>query len=119
MEKELFDFVAERVDILSTSEASKQETKEAALAWKSAVEGADDETVDAATAKFVDFLEGRPNTVDGVIAFAQGPAVEMFGKEAADQILATQMKRKEQGEKYCDCDACTAAVELLTKFDRI
>ncbi|HIW77168.1 MULTISPECIES: 3-hydroxyisobutyrate dehydrogenase [Gordonibacter] len=119
MEKELFDFVAERADVLAASEASKQETKDAALAWKSAVEGADDEAIEAATTKFIDFLEGRPNTVDGVIAFAQGPAVELFGKETADQILATQTARKEQGEKYCDCDACTAAVELLTKFERI
>ncbi len=119
MEKELFEYVAERVDVLAVSEASKQETKEAALAWKSAVADADDEAVEAATAKLVDFLEGRPNTVDGVIAFAQGPAVEMFGKEAADQILATQLERKERGEKYCDCDACTAAVELLAKFGRI
>lgn len=119
MEKELFDYVAERADILSVSNASKQETKDAALAWKSAVEGAGDEEAEAATAKLIDFLEGRPNTVDGVIAFAQGPAVEMFGKEAADQILAEQTKRKEQGEKYCNCEACTAAVELLSKFGRI
>ena len=69
--------------------------------------------------EFIDFLEGRPNTVDGVIAFAQGPAVELFGKEAADQILAEQTARKERGEKYCDCAACTAAVELLSKFGRI
>ena len=109
MEKELFDFVAERAGILSASENSKQETKEAALAWKSAVEGADDEVIEAATDKLVDFLEGRPNTVEGVIAFAQGPAVGMFGKEVADQILAEQLERKEQGEKYCNCDACTAA----------
>ena len=119
MEKELFDFVAERAGILSASENSKQETKEAALAWKSAVEGADDEVIEAATDKLVDFLEGRPNTVEGVIAFAQGPAVGMFGKEVADQILAEQLERKEQGEKYCNCDACTAAVEFLEKFGRI
>ena len=79
MEKELFDFVAERADILATADTSKQETKDAALAWKSAVE--------AATVKLVDFLEGRPNTVEGIIPFAQGPAVEMLGKEAADRIL--------------------------------
>ncbi len=119
MERELFDYIAERVDVLSTSNASKQATKEAALAWKDAVANASDETVEAATADLIDFLEGRPNTVDGVIAFAQGPAVEMFGKEAADQILAKQTKRKEQGEKYCDCEACSAAVELLAKFGRI
>lgn len=119
MEKELLEFVAERAEVLSVSGASKQETKEAALAWKSVAEGADDEALEAATAEFIDFLEGRPNTVDGVIAFAQGPAVEMFGKEAADQILTQQLERKERGEKYCDCDACTAAVELLSKFGRI
>lgn len=119
MEKDLFDFVEKRVDILSTSNASKQETKDAALAWKSAVADADDDAIEAATTKLIDFLEGRPNTVDGVIAFAKGPAVEMFGKEAADQILAAQTARKEQGEKYCDCEACSAAVELLTKFGRI
>ena len=43
----------------------------------------------------------------------------MLGKEMADQILAEQLERKEQGEKYCNCDACTAAVELLEKFGRI
>lgn len=32
MEKELFDFVAERVDVLSRTEASKQSTKDAAIA---------------------------------------------------------------------------------------
>ncbi|CVH75616.1 hypothetical protein BN3658_00381 [Coriobacteriaceae bacterium CHKCI002] len=79
MEKELFDLVVERVGILSTLEAGKQEIKGAVLAWKSAVE--------AATVKLVDFLEGRPNTVEGIIPFAQGPAVEMLGKEAADRIL--------------------------------
>lgn len=119
MDKELFDFTAERARTLSESGASKQATKDAAIAWMNAVDGADDEAVEAATAKFVDFLVGRPNTVDGVIAFAQGPAIEMFGQETADQILAKQLQRKEQGEKYCDCDACTAAVEILERHGRI
>ena len=37
MEKELFDFVAERADILAVADTSKQETKDAAQAWKNAV----------------------------------------------------------------------------------
>ncbi|WP_165062415.1 MULTISPECIES: 3-hydroxyisobutyrate dehydrogenase [unclassified Adlercreutzia] len=119
MEKELFDYVAKRVDILSTANSSKQATKEAALAWKDAVSNADDKAIEAATAELIDFLEGRPNTIDGVIAFAQGPAIEMFGQETADQILAKHTERKKQGEKYCDCEACSAAVELLSKFNRI
>ena len=119
MEKELFDFIAERVDTLAASENSTQVTKDAAAAWKDAVAAdGSDAAVEGATAKLLDVLEGRPTTIDGVIAFAQGPAVEMFGKEAADQILAAQLKRKEEGAKWCDCDACAAASELLAKFGR-
>ena len=120
MEKELFDYTAERVEILSTSEASKKETQEAALAWKEAVAADDgDAAVKAATDALLDFLEGRMLPIDGVIAFAEGPAVEMFGEEAAAQMLAEQKRRKEQGEKYCNCEAHTAAGELLAKYGRI
>ena len=119
MEKELFDYVAERADILSVSKASKQETKEAALAWKAAVADADDAAIEEATATFIDFLEGRPTTIDDVIAFFGGPAKAMMGEEAAGQMLDMQLARKEQGAKYCSCDACTAASELLAKFGRI
>ena len=120
MEKELFDYVAERVDILSVSGASTQVTKDAALAWKEAVAAdASEEAVEAATTALLDILEGRPTTIDEVIAFAQGPAASMFGEEAAAQMLAAQKQRKEEGAKYCNCEACTAASELLAKFGRI
>ena len=120
MEKELFDYVAERADILAVSGASTQVTKDAALAWKDAVAADNsDASVEEATTKLLDILEGRPTTIDGVIAFAQGPAVQFMGEEAAAAMLAKQLARKEQGAKYCDCDACTAASELLAKFGRI
>lgn len=118
MEKELFDYVAERVDVLETSDASTQVTKDAASAWKAAVaaEGAD---VDAATTTLLDVLEGRPTTIDGVIAFAEGPAKELMGDEAAAAMLAAQKQRKEQGAKWCNCPSCTAATEILAKFGRV
>ncbi len=119
MDKELFDYIAARANTLATSDASKQKTKDAAKAWIAAVEDADDATIEQATNELVDFLDGRPNTIDSVIAFAQGPAIEIMGKEAAEQFLAQQIARKEQGEKYCNCDACSAAVGVLAKFDRI
>ena len=111
MEKELFDYVAERAGILATADTSKQETKGAAAAWKDAVE--------AATTKLLDFLEGRPTTIDGVIAFAQGPAKGIMGEEAAAKMLEAQLARKEAGAKYCNCPSCAAASELLAKFGRI
>ena len=118
MEKELLDYVAERVDILSVSNTSKQDTKEMALAWKEAV-AADAAAAEAETEKLLDFLSGRMSSIDNLIAFLQGPAVEMFGEEAASKMLAEQKLRKEQGGKYCNCEAHAAAGELLAKFGRI
>lgn len=120
MEKALFDYVAERADILEVSPASTQVTKDAAAAWKEAVKNdSSDANVEEATKQLLDILEGRPTTIDGVIAFAQGPAAGLFGEEAAANMLAAQLKRKEEGAKYCNCEACTAATELLAKFGRI
>ena len=118
MEKELFDYVTKRVDVLSTSVASKQDTQGMARAWKEAV-AADAASADAETEKLLDFLAGRMVAIDDVIAFAEGPAVSMFGEEGAAAMLAEQKQRKEQGEKYCNCEAHTAAGELLEKFGRI
>lgn len=120
MEKELFDFVAEKVDVLSKADTAKQETKDAALAWKQAVEADDsDAAVEAATDKLLDFLEGRPTPIDGLIAFLQGPAKELFGEEGAANALAAQEERKAAGAKWCNCEACAAASELLAKFGRV
>ena len=117
MEKELIDYVAERADILAVSETSKQDTKEAALAWKAAAdEGAD---IEAATNSLLDFLEGRMVGIDDVIAFAEGPAAGIMGEEAAAGMLAGAKTRKAEGWKYCICEAHVAAAELLGKFGRI
>ena len=120
MEKELFDYVAQRVDVLAVAGSATQVTKDAAAAWKEAVAAdGSDAAVEAATARLLDILEGRPTTIDGVIAFLQGPAVGIVGEEVAAAGLARQLERKAAGAKYCDCEACAAASELLAKFGRI
>ena len=118
MDQSVFDYVKERAEILSKSGASTQVTKDAAQAWLDAVAANADAAEDAIT-KMLDILEGRPKTIDQVIAFAQGPAAGVFGQETADKMLAKHQERKAQGAKYCDCEACTAATELLAKFGRI
>ncbi len=120
MDKELYDFVAKRADILSKSAASKQDTREVAEAWKQAVAADPSESAfDAATNALLDFLSGRMLGIDDVIAFAQGPAIHLLGEEAAGQMLAAQLQRKAEGAKYCNCEAHAAAGELLSKFGRI
>ena len=118
MEKELFDYVAARVDVLATADTSKQETKDAALAWKDAV-AADAGAADAETEKLLDFLQGRMLPIDDLIGFLQGPAADYFGADVAAAMLADQQQRKEQGAKWCNCEAHAAAGELLAKFGRI
>lgn len=117
MDQELIDFVAQRAEILVKTGASKQETKDAAAAWLAA--SSDPEKVEQATEDFINYLDGRPNTIENAIAFAEGPAKAMFGEEAAAEILAINLARKENGEKYCNCEACGTVVEILTKFGRI
>jgi hypothetical protein len=118
MEKEVFDYVAERAKVLSVSGASTQVTKDAAQAWLDAV-AADENAADEATTQLLDVLEGRPTTIDEAIAFAEGPAAQMFGEETAKQMLDSAKERKAQGKKFCGCEACTAASEILAKFGRV
>ncbi len=120
MDKETFDYIAERAEALTKAESSTQVTKDAAAAWLAATApGASDAAIDEATTKLLDVLEGRPTTIDGVIAFAEGPAVQLMGEEAAAQMLAAQQARKAAGAKWCNCEACSAATEILAKFGRI
>lgn len=120
MDKETFDYIAERAEALTKAESSTQVTKDAAAAWLAATApGASDAAIDEATRKLLDVLEGRPTTIDGVIAFAEGPAAQLLGEEAAAQMLAAQQARKAAGAKWCNCEACSAATEILAKFGRI
>ncbi|MFR3273096.1 MAG: hypothetical protein ACLTQI_04325 [Slackia sp.] len=43
----------------------------------------------------------------------------MLGEQAAAQGLAAQLERKKAGAKWCDCEACAAATQILAKFGRI
>lgn len=120
MDKELFDFVTEQAKILSKADTSTQVTKDAAAEWlNTTAADASDAAIKAATTKLLDTLEGRPTTIDGVIAFAEGPAAQLMGEEAAAQMLAAQKERKANGAKWCNCEACSAATKILAKFGRI
>ena len=64
MDKETFEYVAKRADILEAAGSSTQVTKDAAAAWKKAVAADNsDAAVEAATKELLDILEGRPTTI--------------------------------------------------------
>ena len=119
MEKDRFDYIAERVDVLANAQSGTQTTKDAANAWKEAVADDGIGAADEATRVLIDILDGRPTDIEGVLAFTAGPAKEMFGEGAAAQMHAAQQKRKQAGAKWCDCPACTAATEILALYERV
>lgn len=53
------------------------------------------------------------NSIDGYLAFAGGPAVQIFGTDKAEEMQKNGEKAKQMGEKYCLCDACQAGAVLL------
>ena len=116
MDKELFDYTAQKVEELLAATSSSKETLDAAQGWKDAIaSGAD---ADEATKELLDILDRHHTTIDELIGFAQGPAKDIMGEEVAAGMLAHALQIKGEGAKYCDCAACTAAHALLAKHGR-
>ena len=103
-------------DLLAAPSACK-EIKEAAQNYLDAV-GKEGEA-EAAKA-YVAELEADIMPIDGLIAFAESDMVaKVFGADGVKNVLIHAKERKEAGEKYCDCPACTACEALLNKKDEI
>ncbi len=116
MDKELFDYTAQKVEELLAAPSSSKVTLDAAQAWKDAIaSGAD---ADVATTALLDAIDQHHTTIDELIAFASGAAKDIMGEEVAAGMLAHAQEIKAQGAKYCDCAACTATHELLAKHGR-
>ncbi len=116
MDKELFDYTAQKVEELLAAPSSSKVTLDAAQAWKDAIaSGAD---ADVATTALLDATDQHHTTIDELIAFASGAAKDIMGEEVAAGMLAHAQEIKAQGAKYCDCAACTATHELLAKHGR-
>ena len=116
MDKELFDYTAQKVEELLAAGSSSQQTRSAAQAWKDAIAASED--ADAATTKLLDAIDEHHTTIDELIAFASGAAKDLMGAEAAAGMLAHARQIKAEGAKYCDCAACTATHKLLAKHGR-
>ncbi|MGI5888363.1 MAG: molecular chaperone Hsp90 [Oscillospiraceae bacterium] len=52
--------------------------------------------------------------IDGLIEFmGSDRAAKLFGAEAAEKMKAQQEERKKNGAKYCNCPACTLALQIM------
>lgn len=67
-----------------------------------------------AAKNYLAVLEDSVVDIDGLINFFSSErAIERFGAEMANNFVSRAKERKAQGAKYCDCPACTAALEVL------
>ncbi|MEY8338233.1 molecular chaperone Hsp90 [Lachnospiraceae bacterium 62-35] len=115
MDKNVKDFVIQRVKELMNAPSCCEEAKTAAQNWLDAV-GTEDEAEQ--TQKLIAELEMDIMPVDGLIAFASSEAgVHVFGEEMAKNVAAHGQEIKAAGATYCDCPACTAAAAILEKKD--
>ena len=102
--------IKEKVQEMITAPSCCAELREVGQAWLDAV-GTDKEA--AATAALLAEIEEDIISIDGLIAFAGSETgAKVVGEEGAANMLAHAKEVKANGGLYCDCAACTAALEV-------
>lgn len=102
--------IKDKVQEMISASSCCAELRAAGQAWLDAV-GTDKEA--SATATLLTEIEEDVGTIDGLIAFAGSEmGVKVFGEEGAANMLAHAKEVKANGGLYCDCAACTAALEV-------
>jgi pyruvate-ferredoxin/flavodoxin oxidoreductase len=108
------DLKAKTTELIAQPQ-TRPELKEAAQKWLDTFN--DGEANKAASEEYVKALMANISTIDETIAFMSGPAKDVLGADAAAKGLAHAQERKAQGEKFCDCSACTLVAQILDKKD--
>lgn len=113
MDKNTLDYVMEKTRELIDAPTCSNETREAAERWLKAV-GSDKERSE--TKSYIEELEADIMPIDNLINFAGSEkGAEYFGAEKAAEIVSHAEKIKAEGAKYCDCPACLAAADILSR----
>ena len=101
----------EKVKAMAAAPSCCAELKQAVQAYFDAV-GTDKEKV--AAQNLIAEIEEDITTIDNLVPFAHSDmAVQIFGAEGAKKFAAHADELKASGAKYCDCGACTPALEIL------
>jgi len=88
-----------------------EEVKDAARKWLSA-RGSGEEA--AAFDDYLQVLRDCVQPIEAVLDFSGSPeAAKAFGERYARGLHAHYREIRAEGEKYCDCPACSAAMKIL------
>ena len=117
MKKADLEILKAKVEELIAVPYCCSELKDAGKAWLESI-GSDDEKIEAEV--LVKELEEDVLSIDELIDFAKTEiAVQKFGKEGADNMLSGALAAKENGGKYCTCEACQAGGFILDMKDKL
>ena len=107
--------LAEKTRALIEVPHTYQPLKDAAQKWLDTME--DGQANAEATKEYVALLEESLLTVDDIVAFTGSPEAKNVFGDQLPQFQAHAKELKESGAKYCDCDACKLAKEILDEKD--
>lgn len=109
----ILDYVVDKTHELINAPSCSKEAKLAAQKWLEAI-GTDKQSEE--TKKYIAELKADIMPIDGLIAFAGSEmGVKVFGEDMAQKILTHGQDIKAKGAKYCDCPACKAVLDILSK----
>lgn len=116
MNRELQNYIAEKLHEMMGVDCCCREAKEAANAWFASI-GTENEI--QMLRALISELEEDIMPIDGLIAFAKSErCAQIFGDRQQDEIVHAY-KLKADGIKFCDCPACTAVQAILKKKPEI
>lgn len=102
--------IKDKVQEMISASSCCAELRAVGQAWLDAV-GTDKEA--SATTTLLAEIEEDVASIDWLIAWSGSDAcVKIFGEEGAVNMLAHAKEVKANGGLYCDCAACTAALEV-------
>ena len=117
MTNETKDFFVEQVNNLINAHSCCAEAKAVGKEWLEAL-GSDKEA--EASKKLIAEVEADIMPVDGLIAFSgTEAALNIFGEEGAKAMFNHATELKAKGEAYCDCPACVACANIISRKDEL
>lgn len=109
------DLMEKAREIISI-EYSQEPLKKAAQDWIDAIDG----PKESETAKhLMEELDENVCSIDTYLSFLEKYGVEYYGEEGSKEKKAEALVAKDQGEKYCLCDACQAGGAILDEKDLV
>ena len=115
MEQGTRDYIVAKTKEMMAVDYCCEEARAAGEAFLKAVGTAEE---DIQIKAYVKELKEDIVPIDELIAFAKSDrAVQYCGEDDAKEMLAHAQERQAAGEKFCDCEACSAAVAIIDKVE--